>query len=110
MSPTELKDAIVAILEDKKAIDIAVIPVGERTIIADFFVICTGRSSTQVRTLSDNLVEKMEENGEIVLRTEGVRNGKWAVLDYGAVIVHIFNDETRLFYCLEKHWTEKNPD
>ena len=75
------------------------------TVIADYFVICTARSNKQVKALAEYVSESMEEAGVQTLRSDGVREGKWAVLDFGSVIVHIFNDDTRMFYCLEKLWT-----
>ena len=109
MTTEQLKERICKILDDKKAIDISIIRVDQMTIVADYFVICTGRSNLQVRTLAEEVEERLERENEIApLRSDGVKDGKWAVLDYGGVIVHIFNDETRLFYCLEKLWTNGN--
>lgn len=109
MTPLELKDSIVEILEEKKAIDITVLPVAEMTILADFFIICTGRSNTQIKAIAENVMDAMEKKGIDVLREDGTKEGKWVVLDYGSVILHIFNDETRVFYCLEKLWSERKP-
>lgn len=100
-----LKDKICKILDDKKAVDISVLKVKEMTVIADYFIVCTGRSTTQVKTLSEEVVEKLELEDIKPLRTDGIKEGKWAVIDYGGIIVHIFNDETRFFYCLEKLWS-----
>lgn len=69
---------------------------------------CDGRSLTHVRSLAENLEEEMDKIGVFPLRREGVREGRWAVLDYGDVFVHIFNDESRLFYHLERLWDEGN--
>lgn len=92
------------ILEAHKAEDIITLFVGEKTDVADYYVIASGRSSTHTRSLIEKVEEEMEKAGEVVLRKDGVREGRWAVLDYGDVLVHIFNDETRLFYHLEKLW------
>lgn len=102
-----LKYQIAQVLDEKNAIDIKILKVGEMTIVADYFIICTGKSNQHVKALADNLIEKMEELGVTALRSDGIRDGKWAVVDYGSIMVHIFNDETRLFYCLEKLWTNK---
>lgn len=104
MDSTKLKELIVDVLCDKKAEDIVSLSVAEKTIMSDFFVICTGRSTTQVKALVQSVEDKLEEDGIFVTRKEGVREGRWAVLDYGSVIVHIFNSDTRDFYALEKLW------
>lgn len=98
---------ICSLLSSKKAGDIVYIDVAEKTSLCDYFVICSGRSSTQVKSLAENLEEKLEkEHGEIPRRSEGVREGRWAVVDYADVIVHIFNDEMRDFYNLERLWED----
>ncbi|MDE7086783.1 MAG: ribosome silencing factor, partial [Clostridia bacterium] len=90
---------ICKILSEKKAYGIVYIDVESKTSLCDYFVICNGRSSTQVKSLAENLEEKMEkEYGFTPRRREGVREGRWSVLDYQDVIVHIFNDEERDFY------------
>lgn len=106
MSPEEIKNAICKELDERKAIDITVLNVAHLTVVADYFVICTARSNKQVKALAEYVSEKMEDEGVHTLRSDGVREGKWAVLDFGSVIVHIFNDDTRVFYCLEKLWTD----
>lgn len=97
-------DMICKFLSEKKANDIVKIYVADKTIIADYFVIASARSSTQVKALSEYVEEFVEKNGGEVRRTEGVAEGRWAVIDAGDVIVHIFNDEQRLFYHLERIW------
>ena len=106
MSPEEIKNAVCKELDERKAVDITVLNVASLTVIADYFVICTARSNKQVKALAEYLDEKMSDEGVKALRTDGVREGKWAVLDFGSVIVHIFNDDTRVFYCLEKLWAD----
>lgn len=94
-------------LSDKKAYGIVYIDVESKTSLCDYFVICSGRSSTQVKSLAENLEEKMEKECSLSpRRREGVREGRWAVLDYEDVIVHIFNDEERDFYRLERLWED----
>lgn len=97
-------DMICKFLSEKKANDIAKIYVADKTIIADYFVIASARSSTQVKALSEYVEEFVEKNGGEVRRTEGIAEGRWAVIDAGDIIVHIFNDEQRLFYHLERIW------
>lgn len=106
MNSKELAELICKYLSDKKAQDIVKIYVAEKTIIADYFVIASARSQTQVRSLCENVEEFIEKNGGEVKRVEGKAEGRWAVLDAGDVIVHIFNDEQRLFYHLERVWGE----
>ena len=104
MTAKETKDILVELLLEKKATDITVIDVAEQTVVTEYFVIATGRSASQVRALTDQLDEKGEERGLTALRKDGVREARWVVMDYGSVIVHIFNDATRDFYNLEKLW------
>ena len=104
MDSKEIKDIVIELLKAKKASDITVINVAEQTILADYFVIATGTSTTQVKALTDQLEEKGEEKGLVLLRRDGEREARWVVMDYGGVIVHIFNDATRDFYALEKLW------
>lgn len=106
MSPEEIKDAVCKELDERKAVDITVLKVTHLTVLADYFVICTARSNKQVKALAEYVSESMEDAGVQTLRSDGVREGKWAVLDFGSVIVHIFNDDTRMFYCLEKLWAD----
>lgn len=106
MQPIELKDAMCKILDDNKAVDITVLKVEHLTVLADYFIICTGRSSKQVRALAEHVEETLKADEITPLRSDGMRDGKWAVLDYGSVILHVFNDDTRMFYCLEKLWSD----
>ena len=94
-------------LSDKKASGRVYIDVESKSSLCDYFVICSGRSSTQVKSLAENLEEKMEKECALSpRRREGLREGRWAVLDYEDVIVHIFNDEERDFYRLERLWED----
>ena len=104
MTPQETAELACKVLADKKANDIVTLDITDMTVIADYFVIASGRSTTQVKALADYVDEKFSELGIEPLRREGVAEGRWVVLDYGSVIVHIFNDETRMFYCLERLW------
>ena len=94
-------------LSDKLGKDIIVLYVREKTDLCDYFVIASGSNAPQIKAMGERVEELVEKNlGLVPSRTEGVRDGRWAVLDYGDVIVHIFNDETRLFYHLERLWTD----
>ena len=92
-------------LNNKKAINLNVIKVEELTSIAEYFVIATATSSTHVRSLADEVEDKMNEAGVEPHHIEGRATG-WIVLDYGSVIVHIFTPDTREFYNLDKMWSE----
>lgn len=109
MTSIEMKDAIIAVLEDKLAGDITIINIEEQTSIADYFIIATGKSTTQVKAIVDAVDEKLELQGVNASRIEGLREGRWVVMDYSYIIVHVFNAETRDFYNLEKLWSnDKN--
>lgn len=95
------------LLEAHKAEDIRIINLCGKTEIADYFVISSGRSMTHVRSLVEKIDEELQKDGVSPIRAEGVREGRWAVVDYGDVIVHVFNDETRLLYHLEALWEGK---
>ena len=94
-------------LADKRGKDIVALYVREKTDLCDYFVIAGGSNAPQIRAMGERVEELVEkELGLVPSRTEGVRDGRWAVVDYGDVIVHIFNDETRLFYHLERLWAD----
>ena len=94
-------------LSDKKGKEIQVLEIGELTTMADYFVIATGSSNTQINALVDN-VEKvlLEEAEEDPLHREGYRGGTWVLLDYGSVIVHVFTQEAHDYYDLEHLWAD----
>lgn len=103
----ELAQAICLALSAKKAKDIATVYVREKSSLCDYFVIASGSSSTQVRAMGEYVEEQMEKQFSLSpVREEGMRDGRWSVLDYGDVIVHIMQDETRLFYHLERLWAD----
>ncbi|HIY97103.1 MAG TPA: ribosome silencing factor [Candidatus Borkfalkia excrementigallinarum] len=106
METKRFTEEICKFLSSKKAEDILTIDVREKTVLCDYFIIASGRSSAQVKALCENLEEKFSKEGIEPRRTEGVRDGRWGVIDYGDVIVHIFNDESRLFYHLERLWED----
>lgn len=104
LSPQEVVNIAVQAAEDKKAWDVTVLDIREISIIADYFVICSGRSSTHVQAVAENIQEKLEEKGTPALRREGFREGGWVLLDYGDVVVHVFQEAERQFYNLERLW------
>ncbi|MFZ1126578.1 MAG: ribosome silencing factor [Candidatus Baltobacteraceae bacterium] len=89
---------------DKKAENVAVLPLNGRTIVADAFVIATGRSKIQTRAIADAIAEKVREAGYAVARTEGYAEGGWILLDLGTVVAHVFMPDQRAFYNLERLW------
>ena len=103
----ELAVAVCKALADKRGKDIIALYVREKTDLCDYFIIASGSNAPQIRAMGERVEEIVERDlGVVPTRTEGVRDGRWAVVDYGDVIVHIFNDETRLFYHLEKLWDD----
>ena len=107
VSSKDLAIEICKAMSDKLGKDIIVLYVREKTDLCDYFVIASGSNAPQIKAMGERVEELVEKNlGLVPSRTEGVRDGRWAVLDYGDVIAHIFNDETRLFYHLERLWTD----
>ena len=103
---TEIARITYQALDEKKAEDIKVIGIGDITIIADYFVIANGTSTTQVKALADYLEKELSEQGITPLRIEGYSSANWILLDYGSVIAHVFYKETREFYNLERLWKD----
>ena len=109
-TPKELALLAARALSDKKGKEIRVMEIAELTTLADYFVLATGASNTQINALVDN-VEKLlaEEAGEQPLHREGYRGGTWVLLDYGYIAIHVFNAEAREFYGLERLWRDGKP-
>ena len=99
-------EIIVKALDSKKAEDIKVIKVGDLTVIADYFVIADGTSSTQTKALADEAEYKMQENGVVPNRVQGNNGSNWVIIDYGDIVVHVFSKEQRDFYNLERLWRD----
>ena len=93
-------------LDEKKGIDIKLLRIGDVSSLADYFVICTGSVNTHVKTLCDYAEYTMEQVGEPMLGREGHRGNSWELLDFGSVVVHVFTDEARQFYNLERLWAD----
>lgn len=107
MTSKELTLLICKLLSEKKAKGIVYIDVDRKTSLCDYFVVAGGTSKTQVKALAELLEEKLEkEYGLTPRRREGIREGRWAVLDYADVIVHVFGGEERDFYNLERLWED----
>ena len=104
--PGELAHRIVNVASDKKASDIVLLRTAEITSMADYFVIASGRSETQVQALSKAIVDELRDEGIKPIGVEGRSSARWVLLDYGSVIVHLFAPEEREYYGLERLWSE----
>ena len=102
--PLALAEELVRVLDHHKAGSIRLLKVTDKTVITDYFVICQGNSSTQVKGLADEAEYRLGLDKVDPLRREGVDASGWILLDYGSVIVHVFQSEQRRFYNLEKLW------
>ena len=106
-SGTVAREAVKILLE-KKAKDVALFDVREKSGITDYYINATGRSATQVAALADEVDVKLSERGRSALRIEGNRGSGWILVDYGDVIVHVFDRESREFYNLDRHFPEES--
>ena len=108
MSEESRKMAKLAVeaLDDKKAEDIKVIDISKVSVIADYFIIAGGSNSSQIQALADSVEEKLTRAGMPVKQTEGYETANWILLDFGDIIVHIFDKENRLLYDLERIWRD----
>lgn len=104
------KQAFIAIdaMEDKKAEDIKIIEISNISTIADYFIIATGTSSTQVHAIANNVEEQLGKQGILPKQIEGYQTANWVLMDYGDLIIHVFDKENRLFYNLERIWKDGN--
>ena len=103
----ELAEAIAEVLDSKKGRDIKVLRVDDKTVISEYFVLCTGGSSTQIKALAGEVEFRIGERGVSPYGVEGRDNNSWLILDYSNVIVHIFSREAREFYNLDKLYAEE---
>ena len=106
LTPKEIAYEVTKALDAKKGQNIKLLKIDRVSSLADYFLICTASSSTHVRTLCDAVEEAMDTAGEPMVGREGHRGGTWVVLDYGCVVVHVFTEETRAFYDLERLWQD----
>ena len=106
LTPKEIAAIAAKALDDKSAKDIKVLKTAEQTVLADYFVICNGTSSTHIKALVNEVDKQLSEAGEPPIRREGLRSDIWVLMDFGSVIVHIFTEEARQFYNLERLWSD----
>ena len=106
LNEKELVSIAVKALDNKQGKDIKVLRTAGQTTLADYFVICNGTSNTQVRALADAVEEALSRAGEEPHHIEGHRGNQWTLMDYSAVVIHIFTEEGREFYGLERLWSD----
>ena len=106
LSAKEVAYAVTKALDAKKGMNIKLLKIDEVSSLADYFLICTGTSNTHVKTLCDYAEETLERLGEPMLGREGHRGNTWELLDYGSLVVHVFTEEAREFYSLERLWAD----
>ena len=106
MEILDVVEKICRAMSDKKASDIVSLDMREISLQADYFVICSANTATQVKAIAGNIEEKLDEAGIKFLHKEGYQAGEWVLYDYGDVVAHIFKTEAREFYALEKLWSD----
>ena len=106
LSTKEVAYEVTKALDSKKGLDIKLLKIDKVSSLADYFLICTGTSNTHVKTLCDYAEYTLEQLGEPMLGREGHRGNTWELLDFGAVVVHVFTEEAREFYGLERLWAD----
>ena len=106
LTPKEIAIEVTKALDAKKGQDIKLLKIDEVSSLADYFLICTGTSNTHVKTLCDYAEYTLEQLGEPMLGREGHRGSAWELLDYGTIVVHVFTEEARNFYNLERLWAD----
>lgn len=109
MKSNEIAKLVYDALEDKKAQDIRIIDISGISVMADYFLIASGSNSNQVKALADNVEEQLHKEGIHPRQIEGYQTANWILMDFNDIIVHIFNEEDRLFYNLEKIWLDGKP-
>lgn len=102
----EMTRLAVKALDEKKAMDIKIIDIHEVSVLADYFIIASGSNQNQVQAMVDNVEEQLGKAGHEPKQIEGTKNSSWILMDYGDLIIHIFDEENRLFYDLERIWRD----
>ena len=106
LTPQQVAYEVTKALDEKKGIDIKLLKIDRVSSLADYFLICTGTSNTHVKTLCDYAEFTLENLGEPLLGREGHRGNSWELLDYGTIVVHVFTEDARQFYSLERLWAD----
>jgi len=106
LTAKEVAMEVTKALDAKKGMDIKLLRINDVSSLADYFLICTGTSNTHVKTLCDYAEYTLEQLGEPMLGREGHRGNSWELLDYGSIVVHVFTEEAREFYALERLWAD----
>lgn len=106
MNVQNIFDQVIDSLNEKKARNISAIDISSLTTIAQYFIICSGTSVTHIKTLADFVEEKLNEKGMRAVHKEGYNSAHWILLDYSDVVVHVFHEEDRAFYGLERLWQD----
>ena len=106
MTSKEMLDIAVDAIEDKKGEQIKVIDISNVSVIADYFVIVSGKNVNQIRAISDEVEEKLGKLSVSPKQIEGYQSARWILMDYGDIIIHIFNEEDRLYYDIERIWSD----
>lgn len=106
MTSKEIAKIAYNAIDDKKGIDISVIDISEISILADYFIIAGGSNINQIKAIADNVMEELGKAGLHAKNVEGYSNANWILMDYNDVIIHIFNQDDRLFYDLERIWRD----
>ena len=105
-NPRELALYAAELASGKKGHDLYLLEVGQVSIVADYFLLVTGTTAIQVKTICDHLMETLKKKGFQTIRVEGYSEAWWVVLDYGFLVIHVFQPEARAFYDLERLWSE----
>lgn len=106
LSAKEIAYEVTKALDEKKGMNMKLLKIDRVSSLADYFLICTGTSGTHVKTLCDYAEYTMEQLGEPMLGREGHRGSSWELLDFGSIVVHVFTEEAREFYALERLWAD----
>ena len=110
MEAREMAKRAVDALEDRKAVDVKVINIEKVSSLADYFIIASGSNRNQVQAMADSVEEALEKEGVRAKSIEGYQTANWILLDYGDIVLHLFDEENRLFYDIERIWRDGTPE
>lgn len=109
MDSEEKVEIIRAAMDETRAVDIKVLRVSGKTLVTDYMVVCSGTSNIHIRAIADKVIERLKEHGIKGIRREGYSEARWILMDFGDVVVHVFDPEDRKFYALEDFWERDRP-